>query len=99
MKIDLYPEVESYVRQLLDTAPYRDESEVINVALLRMKHADERLAAFRAEIAEAEEQADRGEGSAYTPEYAQEIRVRALARLRATIDAPAMPATKPYKPL
>jgi antitoxin ParD1/3/4 len=88
LNLDLPPELENYVKQKVASGGFADESAVISHALIRAQETDERLAALNAAIAVGEEQADRGEGRPYTPEYAQEIKNRALARLQAEVDAP-----------
>lgn len=83
MNIDLMPDLEKYVKDKVANGGYADESAVISHALIRVQAADERYDMLVAELAKAEEQADRGEGVEYTPELGKAILKRAIERVDA----------------
>lgn len=75
MNVSLTPELAKYVRDKLETGLYGSASEVVREALrLHKEHdalKDERLVAFRRDIAVGLDQLDRGEGIAGDRAFAE----------------------------
>ncbi len=72
MQIQLTPQIESIVKELLATGDYHDQDEVIAEAILLLE--DERkLRALRASLAEAEGEIARGDYVLWTPELRAEL--------------------------
>lgn len=82
MHINLSPEMEKYLQSKVNTGYYSNASEVVRDAIRRMREEDERLAALRAAVDAGDEQLERGEGVAYTPERLEQITQKALANAR-----------------
>lgn len=81
MQIQLTPQVEEIVRDILATGHYHDADAVIEEAVLRLE--DERkLAALRASLDEAEAEVARGEFARFTPELVAEMNRTAQQMLR-----------------
>ncbi len=79
MHINLSLEMEKYLLSKVNTGYYSNASEVVRDAIRRMRDEDERLATLRAAVAVGDEQLERGEGVAYTPERLEQITQKALA--------------------
>jgi antitoxin ParD1/3/4 len=82
MHINLSPEMEQYLQNKVSTGFYSNASEVVRDAIRRMQEEDEKLAALRAAVQVGDEQLDRGEGVAYTPERLEKITAKAFANAR-----------------
>lgn len=82
MHINLSPEMEQYLQSKVNSGYYSNASEVVRDAIRRMREEDEKLAALRAAVAVGDEQLERGEGMAYTPELLAKISEKAMANAR-----------------
>jgi antitoxin ParD1/3/4 len=71
MHINLSPEMEKFVQSKVDTGFYSNASEVIRDAIRRMREEEEKVAAMRAALKAGDEQLDKGQGVAYTPDLMQ----------------------------
>lgn len=78
MHINLSPEMEGFIKSRVTAGFYGNASEVIRDAIRRMQVEECRLAAWQKAISKGDEQLDRGEGSAYTPEALEDITRQAL---------------------
>ena len=72
MQVQLTPQAETIVRELLAEGQYHTASEVIEVAVLRLEE-EQRHAALRAAIAIGDEELARGEVVPYTPALVAEM--------------------------
>ena len=81
MHINLSPEMESYIKGKVAGGFYGNATEVIRDAIRRLQSDEERLAAFRAAVAQGAAQLDRGEGRDYTPQMMTQIAERARKNL------------------
>lgn len=79
MHINLSPEMEKYLQTKVGTGFYSNASEVVRDAIRRMWAEDEKLEALRAAVQVGDEQLERGEGVAYTPERLDQITEKAFA--------------------
>lgn len=82
MHINLSPEIEHYLQAKVCTGFYSNASEVVRDAIRRMWEEDEKLDRLRAAIQVGEEQLDRGEKIAYSPERLEAITETALSNAR-----------------
>lgn len=82
MHINLSPEMEKYLQAKVGTGFYSNASEVVRDAIRRMWAEDEKLEAMRAAVRIGDEQLERGEGTAYTPERLELITEKAFANAR-----------------
>jgi antitoxin ParD1/3/4 len=82
MHINLSPEMEQYLQSKVNSGYYSNASEVVRDAIRRMREEDEKLAALRAAVAVGDEQLERGEGMAYTPELLAKISEKAMVNAR-----------------
>ncbi len=82
MHINLSQEMEQYLQSKVGTGSYRNATEVVCDAIRRMREADEKLANLRAAVKVGDDQLDRGEGVAYTPERLVTITEKAFANAR-----------------
>ena len=89
MHVNLSPEMEVFVREKVASGFYGNATEVIRDAIRRMQAEESRLAAWQAAIRKGDDELDRGEGGAYTPEVLNDI-------TREAIDA--MHSGKPIDP-
>lgn len=72
MQVQLTPQIESIIKELVETGEYHDQDEVITEAILLLE--DERkLRALRADLAEAEEEIARGDYVEWTPALRAEL--------------------------
>ena len=71
MHINLSPEMEKFVQSKVDTGFYSNASEVIRDAIRRMREEEEKVAAMRAALKAGDDQLDKGQGLAYTPDLMQ----------------------------
>lgn len=79
MHINLSPEMEKYLQTKVGTGFYSNTSEVVRDAIRRMWAEDEKLQALRVAVQVGDEQIERGEGVAYTPERLDQITEKAFA--------------------
>lgn len=73
MQIQLTPQIESIVKELLATGDYHDQDEVIAEAIILLED-ERRLRALRAALADAEGEIASGDYVLWTPELRAEIR-------------------------
>lgn len=78
MSVQLTEEVETIIREKVESGLYPNAEEVLRVAL-RLLDEQDRLRWLRAALAEGEQ----GEGEEYTPELMERINQSALRRWRA----------------
>lgn len=83
MHINLSPEMETYLQHKIGTGLYSNASEVVRDAIRRMWEEDRRLGALRSAVCAGDEQLERGEGIAYTPDRLEKITARAFAKAQA----------------
>jgi len=83
MHINLSPEIEQYLQSKIKTGFYSNASDVIRDALRRMREEDEKIEALRAAVRRGDEQIERGEGTAYTPELLDKAMKQATVNVRA----------------
>ncbi|WP_367027004.1 type II toxin-antitoxin system ParD family antitoxin [Methylococcus sp. ANG] len=95
MHINLSPEMEKYLQTKVGTGFYSNASEVVRDAIRRMRAEDEKLEALRAAVRVGDEQLERGEGIAYTPERLDKITDEVFARGVAARSPAAMPHPDP----
>lgn len=79
MHINLPKEMENYLQTKVSAGFYSNASEVIRDAIRRMRVEDEKLDALRAAVRAGDEELDRGEGRAYTPELLEKMTETARA--------------------
>jgi antitoxin ParD1/3/4 len=93
MHVNLSAEMESFIKDKVASGFYGNATEVIRDAIRRMQAEERRLAAWQAAIKKGEEQLDRGEGIAYTPETLTEITETAIGALHSgqPMDADVLP--------
>ena len=72
MNVSLTPQLEAIVRKKVESGMYGNASEVIREAIRIMDQRDQ-LARLRAELAEADEQIDRGEYVDFTPDFFERL--------------------------
>ena len=82
MHINLSQKMEQYLQSKVSTGSYNNATEVVCDAIRRMREADEKLATLRAAVQVGDDQLDRGEGVAYTPERLATITEKAFANAR-----------------
>lgn len=86
MTINLSPKVEKAIREKIATGRYADAEAVIQAGLRLLEEREmdegEKLEALRRDIAEAEAQLRRGEGTAFDPEEIIRESREELARRR-----------------
>jgi len=78
MHVNLSTEMESYIKGKVGSGFYGNATEVIRDAIRRMQAEEERISAFRAAVAKGDDELDRGEGAAYSPELMESITQTAL---------------------
>jgi putative addiction module CopG family antidote len=72
MQVQLTPQIESIIKEMVESGEYHDQDEVIAEAILLLE--DERkLRALRADLAEAEAEIARGDYVEWTPELRAEL--------------------------
>ncbi|MEA2524195.1 MAG: antitoxin ParD1/3/4 [Thermomicrobiales bacterium] len=82
MSITVTPKLEALIQNKIDTGLYSDVEEVLSEALQLLDQRD-RLERLRASLAEADEQIDRGEGTPFTDERFDQIRLNARMKFEA----------------
>lgn len=78
MHVNLSPEMEGFIKRKVASGFYGSATEVIRDAIRRMQAEESRVAAWQAAIRQGDEQLDRGQGIAYTPETLKEITQSAI---------------------
>lgn len=93
LHVNLSPEMEGFIKSKVASGVYGNATEVIRDAVRRMQAEDSRVAAWQAAIEVGDDQLNRGEGIAYTPQALNEITQSAISTLHsgAPIDADALP--------
>ena len=81
MHVNLSPEMEGFIKTKVATGFYGNATEVIRDAIRRMQAEESRLAAWQAAIKIGDDQLDRGEGIAYTPETLNDITQSAVSAM------------------
>lgn len=79
MHVNLSSEMERFIKGKVEGGFYGNATEVIRDAIRRMQADEARLAAWQAAIKKGDDQLDREEGIAYTPELLEEITQSAIA--------------------
>lgn len=78
MHINLSPEMENFIKGKVAGGFYGNATEVIRDAIRRMQAEDERIQAWRTAVHQGDDELDRGEGIAYTPQTLDDITAQAL---------------------
>ena len=81
MHVNLSPEMEAFIKSKVSSGFYGNATEVIRDAIRRMQAEETRVAAWQAAIKQGDEQLDRGEGIAYTPETLNDITESAIGAM------------------
>ena len=84
MHVNLSSEMESFIKAKVASGFYGNATEVIRDAIRRMQAEESRVAAWQAAVKLGDEQIERGEGSAYTPERLNAITQRARAEMHSS---------------
>lgn len=93
MHVNLSPEMEGFIKGKVASGFYGNATEVIRDAIRRMQAEEQRLASWQAAIKEGDDQLDRGEGIAYTPEILNDITQSAIGAMNSgqPMDADVLP--------
>lgn len=93
MHINLSPEMEGFIKSKVSGGFYGNATEVIRDAIRRMQAEENRVSAWQAAIKQGNEQLDRGEGIAYTPETLSDITQSAIDAMHSgqPMDADVLP--------
>lgn len=78
LHVDLSPEMESFIKSKVVGGFYGSATEVIGAAIRHMQLEEGRLAAWQAAVKVGDDQLDRGEGIAYSPEVLKDITESAM---------------------
>lgn len=81
MHVNLSPEMEGFIKAKVAGGFYGNATEVIRDAIRRMQAEESRLAAWQAALKVGDDQLDRGEGIAYTPEALKGITQSAIGAM------------------
>jgi antitoxin ParD1/3/4 len=81
MHVNLSPEMEGFIKTKVATGFYGNATEVIRDAIRRMQAEEGRVAAWQAAIKIGDDQLNRGEGIAYTPETLNDITQSAISAM------------------
>lgn len=81
MHVNLSPEMESFIKTKVASGFYGNATEVIRDAIRRMQVEESRVAAWQAAIKVGDDQLNRGEGIAYTPETLNDITQSAISAM------------------
>lgn len=93
MHINLSPEMEGFIKSKVARGFYGNATEVIRDAVRRMQAEETRITAWNAAIKQGDEQLDRGEGIAYTPDALNDITEKAISGMHS--DQPMDPDVLP----
>ena len=93
LHVNLSPEMEGFIKSKGASSFYGNATEVVRDAVRRMQAEDSRVAAWQAAIEVGDDQLNRGEGIAYTPQALNDITQSAINTLHsgAPMDADALP--------
>ncbi len=93
MHVNLSPEMEGFIKGKVASGFYGNATEVIRDAIRRMQAEEQRLASWQAAIKAGDDQLDRGEGIAYTPETLNDITQSAIGAMSSgqPMDADVLP--------
>lgn len=93
MHINLSPEMEGFIKTKVASGFYGNATEVIRDAIRRMQAEESRVAAWQAAIKVGDDQLNRGEGIAYTPETLNDITQSAISAMHSCtpMDADVLP--------
>lgn len=93
MHVNLSPEMEGFIKGKVASGFYGNATEVIRDAIRRMQAEEQRLASWQAAIKVGDDQLDRGEGIAYTPETLNDITQSAIGAMNSgqPMDADVLP--------
>ena len=81
MHVNLSPEMEGFIKSKVSSGFYGNATEVIRDAIRRMQAEESRVSAWQAAIKKGDDQLDRGEGIAYTPETLNDITESAIGSM------------------
>ena len=81
MHVNLSPEMEGFIKNKVASGYYGNATEVIRDAIRRMQAEEGRMAGWQAAIKLGDDQLDRGEGVAYTPDALKDITQRAIGAM------------------
>ena len=93
MHVNLSPEMEGFIKTKVASGFYGNATEVIRDAIRRMQAEESRVAAWQAAIKVGDDQLNRGEGIAYTPETLNDITQSAIGTMHSgtPMDADVLP--------
>lgn len=93
MHVNLSPEMEDFINAKVASGFYGNATEVIRYAIGRMQAEECRVAAWQAAIKIGDDQLNRGEGIAYTPETLNGITQSAIGTMHigTPMDADVLP--------
>ena len=93
MHVNLSPEMEVFIKTKVASGFYGNATEVIRDAIRRMQSEESRVAAWQAAIKVGDDQLNRGEGFAYTPETLNDITQSAISAMHSgtPMDADVLP--------
>jgi antitoxin ParD1/3/4 len=93
MHVELSPELEGFINTKIASGSYGNATEVIRDAIRRMQAEESRVVAWQAAVKAGDDQLDRGEGIAYTPETLNDITQSAIAAMHSEtpMDADVLP--------
>ena len=83
MSVTLTPELESLIRERVDSGQYSNADDVVRDALRQVETAERHRTELRAALAVAEDQIERGQVAEWTPELHADIMRRARAAAKA----------------
>ena len=87
MTVEIPPDLQQFVDQIIDAGGYKTEAEVVGQALRLLQERQRRIEELRREIQPALDQLDRGEGIELDDEgleaFFEDIKTRGRARLEA----------------
>lgn len=79
LHINLSPEIEGFIKSKVASGFYGNATEVIRDALRRMQAEESRVIAWQAAIRQGDDQLNRGEGIAFTPQVLNDITQSAIS--------------------
>lgn len=87
MTVEIPPDLQQFVTQIIDAGSYKSEAEVVGQALRLLQERQRRIEELRREIQPALDRLDRGEGIELDDEgldaFFEDIKTRGRARLGA----------------
>ena len=81
MHVNLSPEMEGFIKTKVASGFYGNATEVIRDAIRRMQAEESRVVAWQAALKVGDDQLNRGEGIAYTPETLNDITQSAISAM------------------